>query len=166
MLISDLGYNCDMSQQRSDLKHAINEPRKSEGQKFMRYFTLGPNTNSLQNPIVSDISFPKFLAHRKMINSNIPLNSIILPKIILHLRCVFLSLGKVFRHPGFTFHPPGAGSSSSSNSSSFPTRKLEVDGPSSSGESSALLVAGCGCWLLIFEVERAASNVADMAKHM
>ena len=145
-----------------------------QGQKFMRYFTLGPNTNSLQNPIVSDISFPKFLAHRKMINSNIPLNSIILPKITCGIRSSFIwdvffcQLGKVFRrHPGFHVSPPDpAGSSSSSNSSSFPTRKLEVDGPSSSGESSALLVAGCGCWLLIFEVERAASNVADMAKHM
>lgn len=42
MLISDLGYYCDMSQQRSDLKHAINEPRKSSGPKIHEIFHLSP----------------------------------------------------------------------------------------------------------------------------
>ena len=77
---------------------------KLQGPKFMRYFTLAPNTNSLQ-PHSFRYELPDFFAHRKMINSNMPFNSIIAEDHPSFEMC-FLSLGKVFRHPGFTFHPP------------------------------------------------------------
>lgn len=151
MLISDSGYKSDMSQQRSDLKHAINEPRKSEGQKFMRYFTLAPNTNSLQNPIVSDISFPIFFFTPKNDQQqHPPLNSIILRyQIILHLRCVFCQIGKGVS-PSW-FHPSPRRRRKFIFIQFFELSNQEVGSWWSLVIGRILGVAGCWLWLLVVD---------------